>query len=127
MYTYGTEYGFCTQTASVWQLVGYLLFIIKIVIPIALIVVGVVLLGKAVISNDDKEIKQSIGSLIKKFLVAVLIFFLPVIVSTLFGVVNGFKILKDDYMVCSKCVSSPYSDYCTSKVSISESDMNYGQ
>ena len=32
----GTEYGFCAQTSSFWQLVGYFLLVVKIVIPVAL-------------------------------------------------------------------------------------------
>lgn len=108
--------GFCQGTAPVFQFIGYALFVLKIVIPIILIVIGVVALGKAVIAADDKEIKTAVNSLIKKFLAAVLIFFLPTIVGALFGVVNGFKEVKDDYTYCVTCVINPFNGNCTSAV-----------
>ena len=50
---------FCYKTASVWLFIGKLLFILKILIPIAIIVLGSIDLGKAVISSDDKSIKTA--------------------------------------------------------------------
>ncbi|MBE6155913.1 MAG: hypothetical protein E7164_04070 [Firmicutes bacterium] len=112
----GTENGFCAQTAGFWQLVGNILLVFKILIPVALIILGIIILGKAVISSDEKEMKKGFNSMLKKFLIAVLIFFIPSIVTTLFGIVNGFNELKADYNVCQKCVAHPKSDYCENKV-----------
>lgn len=112
----GTENGFCAQTAVLWQLIGNVLLIFKIVIPVILIVIGIITLGKAVISTDEKDMKNGVNSMVKKFLVAVLIFFIPNIVTTLFGIVSGFNELKSDYNVCQKCISHPKGDYCESKV-----------
>lgn len=114
--TFGTENGFCAQTAGVWQLIGYLLLMFKVVIPSILIVIGIITLGKAVISSDDKDMKTGVRSMIKKFVVAVFIFFIPSIVTALFGFVNGFNEIKDDYNVCSRCISNPKSAYCEKKV-----------
>lgn len=116
MESFGTEYGFCAQTASLWQMIGIILLVVKIVIPVILIILGIITLGKVVISTEDKEIKQGINSMIKKCLIAVIIFFVPTIVSAVFGLVGGFQELEDDYAVCEACVAHPKGKYCVSKV-----------
>lgn len=57
--------------------------IIQIGIPIVLIVLGTLDLGKAVIASEEKEIKAAQGMLIKRFIYAVLVFF----VTTFVGIV----------------------------------------
>ena len=99
--------GFCQTTAEVWQFAGYIVFVLKILIPSILIIMGIIALGKAVLASDDKEIKTAVNSLIKKFIVAVVIFFIPSLVSALFGMVNSFSEVKADYKVCVDCITSP--------------------
>jgi len=117
---YGTEYGLCMQTASFWQLIGYGLMIFKIVIPVILIVIGIIVLGKAVISDDEKDMKKGINSLIKKFILSVVIFFLPNIISSLFGIVSEFDEIKNDFAVCKHCISHPKSERCEGYVELSK-------
>ena len=57
--------------------------IIQIGIPIILIVMGSIDLGKAVLSSDDKEIKGATTKLIKRAIAAVAVFFVVTIVSLL--------------------------------------------
>lgn len=59
--------------------------IIQIGIPILLIVMGSIDLGKAVMSSDDKEIKGATSKLIKRAIAAVAVFFVVTIVSLLMG------------------------------------------
>ena len=59
--------------------------IIQIGIPILLIIMGSIDLGKAVLSSDDKEIKGATGKLIKRAIAAVAVFFIATIVSLLMG------------------------------------------
>ena len=59
-----------------------LLPIIQIGIPIILIVMGSVDLGKAVLSSDDKEIKGATTKLIKRAIAAVAVFFVGTLVSS---------------------------------------------
>ena len=120
---FGTEAGFCAQTANFWQLIGLFLLIFKIVMPVILIVIGVITLGKAVISSDEKDAKNGFTSMIKKFIIAVIIFFLPTIISTMFGIVKDFKIVEKDYGVCNKCITNPKGDYCNNKVLALEKDV----
>ncbi len=59
--------------------------VIQIGIPILLILMGSIDLGKAVISNDDKEIKGATGKLVKRALMAVAVFFVVTLVRVVFG------------------------------------------
>ena len=62
--------------------------IVQIGIPILLIVFGTIDLGKAVISSDDKEVKQAQSRLIKRCVYAVAIFFITTLVSIIMGLVS---------------------------------------
>ncbi len=61
--------------------------IIQIGIPIVLIVLGTVDLGKAVISSDEKEVKAAQGRLIKRFIYAALVFFVVTFVTVVMNIV----------------------------------------
>ena len=62
--------------------------IVQIGIPILLIVFGTIDLGKAVISSDDKEVKQAQSRLIKRCIYAVAIFFITTLVSIIMSLVG---------------------------------------
>lgn len=105
--------GFCASSANVWQTVGYILLVFKIVIPILLIIFGMIDLGKAVIASKDDEIKKATTSLIKRAISAVVIFFVPTIVGVVMGIVGNFAAVRDDFDVCRYCISSPTNEKCT--------------
>ena len=117
---FGGAQGFCYNTSVVFQFIGYIVLVLKILIPSILIVLGVIALGKAVIAADDKEIKTAVNSIIKKFIAAVCIFFIPAIISAMFTIVNGFGDVKADYQVCVKCITSPTNSTCKNAVSGSQ-------
>jgi fumarate reductase subunit D len=79
--------GFCSSTSEIWIFVGKLVTIFKIIIPVILVVIGIVSFGKAVIADDDKEIKTAITKLVKKVILAVIIFFIPQLLSAVFRLV----------------------------------------
>ena len=114
----GTENGFCASTITIWQGLGYVLLIFKIVLPISLIVLGIITLGKAVISDDDKEVKKGIRGLITKFIIAVVIFFLPSIMNGIYPLITGFDMVEKDYDVCMECFTHPKGNYCLKKVEV---------
>lgn len=106
----GNVDNFCAQTSDIWRTIGYFLLVFKIVIPIILIILGMVDLGKAVISSDDKAISKAAKSLLMRVIAAVAIFFVPTIVSFVIQLVGG---TEGDYDVCAKCISSPGGETCT--------------
>ncbi len=96
---------FCTSTTDIWRFIGKIIAIFKIVVPVILIVIGVIALGKALVSNDDKEIKTAFNSLLKKVIIGVVIFFIPTLVSAIIGLVDSD--MKNDSSVCIKCITNP--------------------
>ena len=89
------------------QIVGWCLMILKIVVPIVLIIMAFVELGKAVVSNDDKAIKTAVSALIKKTIAAVIIFFIPTIVSFVIKMVEESKDTLTEYDCLSTCINKP--------------------
>lgn len=106
--------GFCTKTANIWQIVGYVLLVFKVAIPILLIIFGIIDLGKAVIASKEDEIKKATGSLVRRAIAAVVIFLLPTIVTFVMGIVSDFNSdeVQDDFKVCRSCISSPSDSDC---------------
>lgn len=105
---------FCENTANVWQIIGYVLLVFKIVIPILLIVLGMMDLGKAVVASKDDEIKKATTHLAFRAAAAVIIFFLPTLVGMVLSLVSNFSEsgAKDDYDTCRACITNPNSATC---------------
>ena len=59
--------------------------IIQVVVPILLIVMGMLDLGKAVAASKEEEIKKAQTLFIKRIVAAVLVFFIVAIVQLVFG------------------------------------------
>ena len=84
----------CKGLDSIIRLVKKGVFpIVQIAIPILLIILGTVDLGKAVISSDEKEVKKAQGTLIKRCIYAAAIFFMTTLVTI---VMNLVATAKDD-------------------------------
>ena len=63
--------------------------LVMIIIPIGLIVYGTIDLGKAVIASEDKEVKEAQKRLIKRFIYAALVFFVPMLVGAVMNIVSN--------------------------------------
>ena len=108
---------FCATSADVWQIVGYFLLIFKIVIPIIIIILGMLDLGKAVVASDEKAIQKSAKALLMRVLAGIAIFFVPTIVGLIFSLVGSFNTdVKEPYRICRDCVVSPNRESCTKYV-----------
>lgn len=77
--------------SSLPALTHLLINIIKIGIPILLIIFGMMDLGKAVMSNDEKEMKGAQTKFIKRCLYAVIVFFIVAIVQFVVSVLGTAK------------------------------------
>ena len=56
------------------QIVGYILYIAKILVPLILIILGTIDFAKATISSDDKAPKDALAALVRRIIIAVIIF-----------------------------------------------------
>lgn len=104
---------FCESTWPVWQLLGLFILILKIVLPLIIIIWGIVLLVKAVISSDEKAISKAIISLLKRFVAGIVVFFIPTIVNVIFNYVVGVTDSETNKN-CMNCLTSPYNKCDTS-------------
>lgn len=109
LFMVGTQ-TFCADTANIWNILGYVVFIFKIVIPLLLIIFGMVDLGKAVVSSDDKAISKAVGMLVRRFIAAVVIFFIPTIINAIFIAVGLINPEKSDWTTCIECVTGTCPD-----------------
>jgi hypothetical protein len=78
----------CGGLGPIMVVIYKVLTIFWILIPIALIVFGTIDLGKAVIASDEKEVKAAQGRLIKRFIYAALVFFVPMLVTAVMGLLT---------------------------------------
>ena len=106
------ESGLCTSAGSIWYTIGMFMLVFKIVIPVLLIIFGMIDLGKAVISSDDKAVSKAAKSLLNRVIAGICIFFVPTIVGFVFKMVGSFGEAKDQFDYCSACVSNPSGNKC---------------
>lgn len=63
-----------SELKPVMTLIGYIIEFIKIGIPIILIILGMIDLGKAVIASKEDEVKKARSAFLRRLLYAVLVF-----------------------------------------------------
>ena len=80
---------YCTTLAPIIAIVKTVLYILQIGIPIVLVLMGTIDLGKAVLSSDDKAIKESTSRLIKRVIAAVAVFFVFTIVKLIMNIISA--------------------------------------
>lgn len=115
---------FCNDAAEIWYTVGMFLLVFKIVIPLILIILGMIDLGKAVISSDEKAVSKSAKSLLNRVIAGVCIFFIPTLIGVIFNVVGNFTAVKDQYDTCAACITKPNKDVCRSAMNNSGKTTN---
>ena len=102
-------------TLKVFQVIGYILYIIKILVPVIIIILGSIEFGKAAISKDEKSIMVAANNLINKFIIGVLIFMIPTLLDASLNLVEGTKEATQTYETCTTCLFSPFNDECNAK------------
>ena len=83
------------------NMIGLLVTLVKIGIPILLIFFGMLDLGKAVMAQKEDEIKKSQQLFVKRIISAALVFFVVMIVQTVFNLIGGAD--KKDIWECVDC------------------------
>ena len=83
--TLGGVNSWTDDIATIPKLTSTVVSIIQWVIPVILIVLGMIDLGKAVTSNDEKQMKEAQKTLIKRVIYAVLVLFIVAIVRFVFS------------------------------------------
>ncbi|MBE6156176.1 MAG: hypothetical protein E7161_00305 [Firmicutes bacterium] len=102
--------GLCEETANVWYLLGLVVNLIRIIIPLILIILGMLDLGKAVVNSDEKAVSKAVGTLAKRFVGALIMFFIPTIISAIFSALTTINLTSGDANVCMQCLTNATGD-----------------
>lgn len=100
------------------QIIGYAIFVVKIVIPIVLIVYGTIDIAKAVIDAKD-GLQKNLIQFAKHSIAAILIFMAPGLINGIFNlVIDGYQTStntsgKNGYKDCFTCLFNP--SHCSVK------------
>lgn len=106
---------FCTnpRIKTMFKIGGTFIYIMKVLIPVVIIVLGSVDLFKAFLSGDEKDVSTATQSLIKRFVIGIVIFFVPTVIKTIFNIVDGSKEDKTSGWIfdseCYNCLFDPYA------------------
>ena len=84
---------------------------IEIVVPILLIIFGLIDMAKAVMSQKEDEIKKGQQTLIKRFIAAIIVFFVVFLVKTVVKFVSGDN--SADIVNCLDCFLNASDEKCT--------------
>ncbi len=94
---------------TVMKLIGYIVLVVKIVIPLVIIILGSVDLLKVMASGKDDQLKTSVASLVRRVIAGILIFFAPTIVNIAFNIINNLSPQPVTSTKCVQCITSPNS------------------
>ncbi len=89
------------------RVVGFVFFVLKILVPLILIVMATVDFAKAVISSDDKSNKDAINKLVRRTIIAVIIFLIPTVLDFAFSFVDRAVNTMRSFDACSTCLFDP--------------------
>lgn len=106
---------FCTSMAGPLKFVGIVLWIFKVAIPVIIVIMGMIDLGKAVTASKDDEIKKAMKQLMVRLVSGVLIFFVPTIIMFVFRIITEFNSIEGSvgFNVCEACILRPTSSDCS--------------
>ncbi len=114
-----TDVGFCDPVQSngvlkAFQVIGYIIYVAKFLIPLLLIIFGSIDFAKAIISSSDKAGSEAISSFVKRVVAAVIIFFVPTIISFVLDLIDDASatINDENFTNCKTCLFDPLSKEC---------------
>ena len=95
--------GMCESLKVVWTLFGYVIWAIKVVVPLLLIISGMITMAKAVMEKKEDDIKKAQNLLIKTVIVYLVITVTKVVISL---------VATGDWETCVECAFNPFSGNC---------------
>ncbi len=105
---------FCEGTVlKVFRAVGYIFFMLKIIIPVVIMIFGFIDFGKAVIASKDDEIKKSAKTLAFRAIAGIIIFFIPAIINFAVTLIGGEDVYRgSEFGACTECLIDPNTAAC---------------
>ena len=116
-----SQFHFCDKKGvlQVFRIAGVVKNIFKILVPVLLIIVVSIDLGKALISGDDKDLMEQKDVIIKRLVAAVLVFLLPTIIDIILKQISTYNSGNyyntgggGEFGKCTLCFASPSESNC---------------
>ncbi len=107
-YAFDAE-SFCEKDniKKVFRALGWVLTIVKVVIPILLIAFASIDFGKAVIASKDDEMKKALNSLVKRAIAGIIIFLIPTMFNFVIKLIGGEDVYNSTFGPCTECILTP--------------------
>ena len=96
-----------SKSLKIFQVIGYLILIAKIIAPIILIILASITFAKAALSNDDRATMEAAVTFGKKVLIGLIIFFVPTILDFGLSLISGVSDTMKKFKPCTACILSP--------------------
>ncbi len=97
----------CENFNQVWYIFGLVIQVIYIVTPLLLIITGSITMIQAMTKKDESAITKAQSLLVKKIIVAVIIFLMVSITKMVIGLVAD-----DGWTTCANCAFNPSQGNC---------------
>ena len=100
----------CVTLEPIMTIVGYVIFAIKVIVPVILVLFGMIDLTKAIMEKDESNIKKAQSLLIKRIIYGVAVYLVVTIVSLIMNL-----IVSDDssWKSCVKCAFDVTGNDCS--------------
>ena len=111
---------FCSrpEVKGAFRALGWVIFFVKIIVPIIIIVMGSIDVFKAVTSNKSDEISKSVKTLVIRVIAGIIIFFIPTFINFIVKFVSGGEEIYSEehgtFLDCTHCMLNPTDDTCGS-------------
>lgn len=107
---------FCEENRvlKVFQILGYVIFGAKVVVPLILLILGTIDFAKAVISSSEKAPQEALKSFGLRIVAAIIVFLIPTFLEFLISLVNeASETFKEKNENCTNCLFNPFNpDEC---------------
>lgn len=101
----------CTEMSNMVQLIGYIVLLIKIIMPLVIIIFGILDFGKAVVAEKEDDIKKYAKRLLFRILAGICIFLVPNFVLWVFSLNSDYASSKEQasFETCEQCFLYPWN------------------
>lgn len=102
---------FCEENRvlKVFQILGYIIFGAKIIVPLILLILGTIDFAKAVISSNDKAPQEALKSFGLRIVAAIIVFLIPTFLEFLITLINdASETFKEKNENCTNCLFNPF-------------------
>lgn len=107
----------CQNTVMGWRVIGFLVLIVRILVPILIIVTSVVPLFNALLKGTADETVKSWKTIGKKLAAGIIVFLIPSLVAS---AVDLFAKAaeSDDLYICTSCFEEPGGEECQYNINL---------